>query len=147
MPRRNPDFPMSPEHTFETIPVEMLLERVRGFHQQGWRLVQICATRLPEQLELTYSFDRDNRLGNLRLVIPANALQVSSISSIFSCAFLYENELHDLFNLHVSGLTVDFEGHFYKTAIKFPFGTTKPPAGRPGAPAASVAPQGISVKT
>jgi len=147
MLRRDPDLPMSPEQTFETIPVETLLDRVKGFHQQGWRLVQICATRLPDQLELTYSFDRENRLANLRLIIPANAPQVPSISSIFSCAFLYENELHDLFNLHISGLTIDFEGHFYKTAVKFPFGGTKPPASRSAAPATSVAVQPTSAKT
>jgi len=50
---------------------------------------------------------------------------VPSISSIYGCAILYENEIHDLFNVKVDGLTVDFHGNFYKTAIKFPFGSTK----------------------
>ena len=124
---------MSPEQTFETIPVEKLVERVRTFREQGWRLVQIGATRLPDQLELTYSFDRENRLANLRLVLPVNEPQVPSVSSIYWCAFIYENELHDLFNLHVSGMVVDFEGNFYKTAVKFPFGTIKPPVAKPAA--------------
>ena len=131
---------MSPEQTFETIPVETLLERVRALREQGWRLVQIGATRLPDQLELTYSFDRENRLANVRLALPGDQPKVPSISSIFWCAFLYENELHDLFNLQVSDLAVDFHGHFYKTAVKFPFGTTKPPVAKPAAvpaPAAS----------
>ena len=35
---------MSPEQTFETIPVETLLARVQTFREQGWRLVQISAT-------------------------------------------------------------------------------------------------------
>jgi ech hydrogenase subunit D len=48
---------------------------------------------------------------------------VPSISPIYGCAILYENEIHDLFNVKVDGLTVDFHGNFYKTAIKFPFGT------------------------
>ena len=50
-----------------------------------------------------------------------------SISAIYWCAILYENEMHDLFNVQVSDLTVDFKGNFYKTAVKFPFGSTKPP--------------------
>lgn len=138
---------MSPEQTFETIPVETLLERVRAFREQGWRLVQIGATRLPDQLELTYSFDRENRLANLRLGLPGDEPKVPSISSIFWCAFLYENELHDLFNLQVSGLAVDFHGNFYKTAVKFPFGTTKPPVAKPAAVPAPAAPQPSSAKT
>ena len=125
---------MSPEQTFETIPVEALLERVQTFRDQGWRLVQIGATRLPDQLELTYSFDRENRLANLRLALPGDAPKVPSISSIFWCAFVYENELHDLFNLHVSDLAVDYQGHFYQTAVKFPFGSTKPPVAKPAPP-------------
>ena len=137
---------MSPEQTFETIPVETLLERVRAFREQGWRLVQIGATRLPDQLELTYSFDRENRLTNLRLALPGDQPKVPSISSIFWCAFLYENELHDLFNLQVSGLAVDFHGHFYKTAVKFPFGSTQPPVAKPAAVPAPAAPPPSSPK-
>lgn len=136
---------MSPEQTFEIIPVETLLERVRAFREQGWRLVQIGATRLPDQLELTYSFDRQNQLANLRLALPGDEPKVPSISQIFWCAFLYENELHDLFNLQVSGMAVDFQGNFYKTAVKFPFGATRPPVANPAAPAPA-APQPSSTK-
>ncbi len=132
---------MCPEQIFETITVETLLERVRAFREQGWRLVQIGATRLLDQLELTYSFDRENRLANLRLALSGDEPKVPSISSIYWCAFLYENELHDLFKLHVSGLVVDFHGNFYKTAMKFPFGATKPPVAEPAAsPAAPPSP-------
>jgi ech hydrogenase subunit D len=145
--------------TFETIPCGELLEKVSGLRKAGYRLVQISATRLPacgaeaatppasagtpparhrpEHVELTYSFDRDHQLANLRLQIPAAESRIPSISSIFWCAFLYENELHDLFNLQVDGMAVDFHGHLYETAVKFPFGSTKPPVVKPApAPAA-----------
>ena len=125
---------MSIAQTFETITVETLRARAQALRDQGWRLVQIGATRLPDQLELTYSFDRENRLANLRLALPGEEPKVPSISSIFWCAFVYENELHDLFKLHVSDLAVDYQGHFYKTAVKFPFGSTKPPVAKPAAP-------------
>ena len=95
--------------------------------KEGYRLVQIGATRLPEHVELTYSFDRDLRLANLRLQVPAAEARIPSISSIYWCAFLYENELHDLFNVQVEGMAVDFHGHLYETAVKFPFGSTKAP--------------------
>ena len=137
---------MSPEQTFETIPVETLLERVRAFREQGWRLVQISATRLPDQLELTYSFDREKVLANLRLVLPGGEPKVPSISSIFWCAFLYENELHDLFNLEVPGLAVDFHGHFYKTGVKFPFGSTGAPIPSPAVAPTPTTPRSSSAK-
>jgi ech hydrogenase subunit D len=56
---------------------------------------------------------------------------VPSISSIYSCAFLYENEMHDLFELQVDGMVVDFKGNLYKTAMKYPFGSTKAPVAQP----------------
>lgn len=118
---------MSSIEHLETVPRELLLGLVRALHGRKYRLVQISATRLPDCLELTYSFDKEGTLANLRLAVPATDAHVPSISSIYWCAFLYENELHDLFNLRVDGLAVDFHGHLYQTAVPFPFGSTKPP--------------------
>jgi ech hydrogenase subunit D len=129
-------------NAFELIDTSALLDRVRGLHQKGCRLVQIGATRLPEQVELTYSFDLEQHLTNLRLHIPAEQARVPSISSIYWCAFLYENEIHDLFNVQVDDMAVDFHGTLYTTAVKHPFGaykgTSKPAA--PAAPAPATVP-------
>jgi ech hydrogenase subunit D len=122
---------MPPEQTLETIPLDALLDKVRAMKQQGCRLVQISATRLPDQFELTYSFDLQNRLANLRVNVPAADPRVPSISSVFWCAFLYENEMHDLFSLQVEGINVDFKGNLYRTAVKYPFGSTKAPVRKP----------------
>ncbi len=124
------------DQIFEIIPVSALLEKAGAMHKEGYRLVQIGATRLPDQVELTYSFDRDSRLANLRLQLPAAAARVPSISGIYWCAFIYENELHDLFNLQVDGMAVDFHGHFYQTTVPFPFGSTKAPVAPSSAAAA-----------
>jgi ech hydrogenase subunit D len=127
------------DQTFETIPMQALLEKAGDMRKQGYRLVQIGATRLPEHVELTYSFDHESRLANLRFQVPADGTRVPSITSIYWCAFLYENELHDLFNVEVDGMAVDFHGHLYETTVKFPFGSTKAPAVKP-TPAAPSAP-------
>jgi ech hydrogenase subunit D len=124
----------------ELIAVETLVDRVREMHRRGCRLVQISATRLANEVELTYSFDLESKLENLRVLIPAAAARVPSISSVYWCAFIYENEVHDLFKVAVEGMAVDFQGHFYKTAVKFPFGRTKPVAAPPAAPAPAAAP-------
>ncbi len=131
---------MSDAATFESISPETLLARVRELQTQGYRLVQIGATALPDHLELTYSFDREIRLVNLRLHVPTPAPQVPSISGIYLCAFIYENELHDLFNLRVDGMAIDFQGRFYKTSVKYPFGSPKAPSAGP-APAPVPAPK------
>jgi ech hydrogenase subunit D len=127
------------DQILQTIPLEALLETVGKLRKQGYRLVQIGATRLPEHVELTYSFDLESRLVNLRFQVLAEGARLPSISSIYWCAFLYENELHDLFNVQVDGMAVDFHGHLYETTVKFPFGSTKAPAAKP-APAAAAAP-------
>jgi ech hydrogenase subunit D len=118
---------MEPQ-TFELIPAESLLDRVHARHQEGCRFVGLSATRLPDGVELTYSFDLNSALSNLRVQLPAVEPKVPSISSLYWCAFLYENEIHDLFNVQVEGLAVDFKGSLYKTAVKFPFGSTQAPA-------------------
>lgn len=130
---------MSAAHVIESVTVESLVERVRALREQHYRIVQIGATRLPEDIELTYSFDRDGQLLNLRLHVPAAAARIPSVSAIYGCAVLYENELHDLFNLEVQGMALDFKGKFYTTAIKFPFATFKAPPAK-AAPASKPAP-------
>jgi ech hydrogenase subunit D len=37
-------------------------------------------------------------------------------------AFIYENEMHDLFGIQVRGMNIDFKGTLIRTAVKHPFG-------------------------
>ena len=129
------------QEQIEHITIDALLEKVRTKKDQGCRLVQISATQLPGQFELTYSFDLNSQLSNLRLSLPGEAPHLPSISSIYLCAILYENEIHDLFGVQVDGIAVDFKGNFYKTAIKFPFAasTKIPCASSAAAPATGAA--------
>jgi ech hydrogenase subunit D len=116
---------MSSEANIEAIDVGALVDRVRAMRQGGYRLVQISAARISEAMELTYSFDLDGALRNLRILLPFSSLVVPSISSIYGCVLLYENEMHDLFDIQVQNMAVDFHGNLYKTTVKHPFGTTK----------------------
>ena len=106
---------------------DTLVAEVKSRREQGWRLVQIGATRLDELVELNYSFDRDSVFENLRVRLPAAAPRLPSVSGVYWCAFLYENELHDLFGIAFDGLVLDFKGALYTTAVPAPF------AGRPAA--------------
>ena len=133
------------EQRIEEIPLDTLLERVQGMLTEGCRLVQICCTRLDADHEVNYSFDRGpgspaRGLGalpgsrvksaasvtpcsfhTLRVRLPLENPRLPSISRFYWSAFLYENEIHDLFGVEVRGMAVDFQGKFYRTAVPTPY--------------------------
>ena len=109
------------EQETETVDVQTLSKRVAELSSAGWRLVQACATLVGEQFEVTYSFDLQYRLLNLRLYIPKQGAQLPGIGPSFPASFTYENEFQDLFGIKVTGLNPDFEGKFYRKAVQAPF--------------------------
>ena len=104
------------------IPIEVteLLTRTEQYRKEGNRLVQIGCTKIGDLYEINYSFDKDFVFQTLRITIPQDKV-IPSISGIYWGAFVYENEIHDLYGIVVSDINVDFKGTFYKTRIKYPF--------------------------
>lgn len=101
-----------------------LVGKVYDLHEEGYRLVQINCTKKDEQFEFNYTFDKDLSCLNLRLNCPMDT-EIMSISGIYLCAFIYENEMHDLFGVNVKNMKVDYQGNLYKTSIKTPMNTTE----------------------
>jgi ech hydrogenase subunit D len=91
--------------------------------KDGLRLVQIGCTKIGDDFEIIYTYDKDYVLLNYRITVKAD-VTIPSISGVYFGAFVYENEIHDLYGLNVSGINIDFKGTFYKTAIKHPFSVT-----------------------
>ena len=87
---------------------------------EGYRLVQVSCSTLPSAYELTYSFDREYSFKNLRITVTPEET-VPSISVIYPNAFLYENEIHDLFGVVITHIAVDYRGTLYRTALSTPF--------------------------
>ena len=79
-----------------------LVETARTLKAEGYRMVQICATKIPEAFELTYSFDKDHEL-------------YQSITDSYFAAFVYENEMKDLFGIKINHIALDFQGGFFIT--------------------------------
>jgi ech hydrogenase subunit D len=106
---------------------ETFLARVGEYRADGWRLAMINTTSLlpaegMEQgaFDISWSFARDGALEHLReRVLPAE--EVPSISASFGAAFLYENEMRELFGVNVTGMALDLKGQLYKTATIVPF--------------------------
>jgi ech hydrogenase subunit D len=104
-----------------SVTAETLLTEVQRLKEAGWRLMQICARSVKDTgNEITYSFGDDMVMAHLRLTAPYDS-KVPSISHIYSSAFLYENEMHDLFGVEVEMMTLDYHGHFYKIGKETPF--------------------------
>ncbi len=100
------------------------IRTVSDMKREGYRLVAITCTKVPEGFELTYSFDKDYDFVNLRVLVPEEE-EITSISGIYFCAFIYENELKDLFGVKIRHMKVDYEGNFYKLATPTPFNPPK----------------------
>ena len=96
-----------------------LLGKAAQYKKDGYRMVQILCTRVPEGYELTYSFDKDYVMENLRVVVPLEG-SVMSVTSQYWYAFVWENEIHDLFGLNVEFIApeVDYGGKFFHLAMR-----------------------------
>lgn len=97
-----------------------LLSHASDFFTAGYRLVQIGCTQKGDRFELNYSFDKDYGFVNLRFDIPPD-YEIPSISPICFSAFLYENEIQDLFGLKIKNIVIDYKGSFYRVRGKAPF--------------------------
>src|SRR3974390_1362095 len=106
----------------EIIPIgkNALGVRVVEFLPYGYRLVQICCTTLQSSYELNYSFDKGYRFKNLRITVSPDE-EIPSITAVYHNAFLYENEIHDLFGLPVKNIAIDYHGTLFRIAISKPF--------------------------
>jgi ech hydrogenase subunit D len=117
-----------------------LVGMVAQLFAEGYRLVQIGCTTLPSAYEVNYSFDKDYRFKNLRVTV-APGEEVPSISAIYPNAFLYENEIHDLFGVAIKNINIDYRGTLYRTAIKTPFSIANVKLPEPPKPKTEAPPQ------
>jgi ech hydrogenase subunit D len=106
---------------FTPVEASELLDTVASLKEQGYRLGQACCTTLEDHLEVLYSFDKDHVLHNLKLCLPKVNPEVMSITGIIWSAFIYENEIHDLFGVTFKHSELDYGGNFFRIAEKTPW--------------------------
>ena len=110
---------MTDAQTSHIGPGDLVLRALEA-RNNGCRLAQICATRTKTGFELLYSFGKGQELINLCFSIPEDA-EVMSISNIFEPAFLYENEITDLFGVNIKQISLDYQGKLYRIETPTPF--------------------------
>ncbi|MDF2540482.1 MAG: ech hydrogenase subunit [Herbinix sp.] len=111
------------QQTIKNISSKELLVEALHNKNDGYRLVAISCTN-KNGMELTYSFDKEYELLNVRIITDTEE-EIESISSIYSYAFLYENEIKELFGVKIVNIALDFKNHLYKIAVDTPFNMKK----------------------
>jgi ech hydrogenase subunit D len=108
---------MTEKETQSIVPVALgdLMMEVDALRAAGWRLVQVLCVGESAGAELSYSFGLDLEMRSLRVSVPAEA-SLPSITSLYPGAFLYENEIRDLFGVRIERIRSDWMGKVYDTA-------------------------------
>ena len=87
---------------------------------ENWRLVQICASCIEGGYEMSYSFCKDYDMVTIRLDLKEEE-EVPSITQMYPCAFLQENEAAELFGVKITDIHVDYGDKLYRIDEKTPF--------------------------
>ena len=99
---------------FEYVELSNLISKVSDLKAEGYRLVQICGVVLDDETyEILYS--------SLRLDIKIDVDEVESITGIYWPAFIYENEIHDLFGVQFNHSALDYQGTFFRIVEETPW--------------------------
>ena len=107
-------------NTMEPITLEQFMPQVIRFKMDNWRVAQLCAVRLPDGYELSYSFVKGYDMRTLRLTV-ATEESVPSITQVYPGAFLQENEAVELFGVKIESIQGDYHDKLYRIARPTPF--------------------------
>lgn len=105
------------KNTIDTIEMKSsadVLKAVQDAKNDGYRYATMICLKKDDGHELIYIFDKDYKLKNLRYFVKPGE-KPKSVSGIYLCALLIENEYQDLFGLTFEGLAIDYKGHLYLT--------------------------------
>lgn len=90
---------------------EQLASKAQSFKLSGYRFATAtCCDNGDNTLDVYYHFEKNYELFSVKITVEKMAI-VPSISNIYFCAVLVENEMKELFGLNVSGMVIDYEGH------------------------------------
>ena len=110
------------EQNFEMVEPSQIFSKAADMKAGGYRLGQMCGVVLDDETyEIIYSFDKGHQLYNLKVDLPIEGAELESITQIIWPAFIYENEIHDLFGVEFKHSTLDYGGTFFKVAEPTPW--------------------------
>ena len=112
----------NPENVLIVITPNELLGEVMKMKNRNLRLSQICCAYSNGKIELSYSFagNETNEYINLRVVIDKEE-EICSITELYPYAFLYENEMKELFGVKINMINMDYKNQLYRIKDEAPF--------------------------
>jgi Ni,Fe-hydrogenase III component G len=97
------------------ITVQSLLTEVQNMFFNNYRFVTAtCVDNNNDTVDILYHFDKDYKLTNFRMTVQKGST-IPSISKIYFCAILVENEIQELFGVKVTNMAIDYGGHMLLT--------------------------------
>lgn len=109
--------------TFTRIHLDQALDIARTKHDDGWRFVEVHANRpyKDQGMEVVWTYvDETTQSFEAFETFVEPGTHIPSVSPLFPCAFMYENEMHDLYGLPVDGITLDYQGNYYGLRMQTP---------------------------
>ena len=90
---------------------DQLLTEVQNAMYDDYRFVTAtCVDTADGNLDVYYHFDKNLELKNFKITVKKGD-EVPSVSKIYFAALLVENEMKELFGLHVTNIAIDYGGH------------------------------------
>lgn len=102
---------MTEENTAE-IALDEVITQSRILKDEGFRFITMSSTDLGASVCVLYHLDKDLEVRNLKVTVPKGK-KIASIASVYSSAFLVENEIKEHFGVDFDGLPLDFQGMLY----------------------------------
>ena len=84
-------------------------KNVRKMFDENYRLITMSCVDEGETFSVLYHFAKDYDMKHFRIKIGKQE-ELKSISDIYFCALLVENEIKDLFGVNVQGIVIDYNG-------------------------------------
>jgi ech hydrogenase subunit D len=91
---------------------DTIITETKKLKDTGFRLVTLSSSDLGESIDLLYHLDNDLEMANLRVNV-LKGKKTPSITSVYPCAVLVENEIKEHFGVDFDGLSLDFSGMLY----------------------------------
>ncbi len=90
---------------------DALLGFVQDMMYSGYRFITItCVDNGDGTKDLLYHFDKELEMKHARVSVGKDD-RIPSISGIYFCAILVENEIKELFGVNIKNIAVDYGGH------------------------------------
>lgn len=84
---------------------------VQSMLDNGYRFMTLTCVEIEDRFDIIYHFGKGYDMSHLRIDI-SKFEELQSISGIYFCALLVENEIKDLFGVKVVNIAIDYQGKF-----------------------------------